>query len=186
MPHSIRLLSLLALCFVFMPASRATQQSDVAPPAVFPALTTYNLDKVKVNLPADFEGKVNLLLISFEPEQSRDIDTWMNAAQALQHINFQFRYYKMPVSNQENMIYRWWDSSSLRSVETDPVAWHWIIPIFTNKDNFRHALNISNEKEIVLILVDQTGQVLWRTTGRITEEKKASLMSAVAAATHLQ
>jgi hypothetical protein len=169
-----------------MPTLPASQQSDVAPLAMFPALTSYNLDKDKVNLPADFEGKVNLLLISFEPEQSRDIDTWMNVAQALQHINFQFRYYKMPVSNQENMIYRWWDSSSLRSVETDPVAWHWIIPIFTNKDNFRRALNIPSEKEIVLILVDKTGQVFWRTTGSITDEKKTSLMNAVAAATHLQ
>jgi ornithine cyclodeaminase/alanine dehydrogenase-like protein (mu-crystallin family) len=179
------LLSLLTLCFVFLPVSRATQQSDAPRAAMFPALTTYSLDKAKINLPADFEGKVNLLLISFEPEQSKDIETWMPTAQAVQHMNFLFRYYKMPVSNQENFIYRWWDSSSLRSVETDPEAWHWIIPLYTNKDNLCRALNIPTEKEVVLLLVDKTGQVLWRTSGRMTTEKKTSLANAVSAATHL-
>ena len=103
---------------------------------MFPSISTYSLDKAKVTLPADFEAKVNLLLISFEPEQTKDIDTWMPLAQALQHMNFQFRYYKIPVSNQENLIYRWWDSSSLRSVETDPETWHWIIPLYIARRTF--------------------------------------------------
>lgn len=183
--HRIRLLSLLALCFSFLPVARASHQSDAPRAAMFPALTTYSLDKAKVNLPSDFEGKVNLLLISFQPEQSNDIETWMPTAQALQHMNFQFRYYRMPVSSEENFIFRWWDTSSLRSVETDPLTWHWIIPLYTNKDTFRRALNIQNEKEIVLVLVDRTGQVLWRTSGRMTGDKKSSLANAVAAATHL-
>jgi hypothetical protein len=186
LPHRIRLLFILALCFVFLPVLRASQQSDAAKASVFPSISTYSLDKAKVTLPADFEAKVNLLLISFEPEQTKDIDTWMPLAQALQHMNFQFRYYKIPVSNQENLIYRWWDSSSLRSVETDPETWHWIIPLYINKNDFRRSLNIPNEKEIVIALVDKTGQVIWKTSGRLTGDKKASLEAAVAAATHLQ
>ncbi len=185
MLNRFRLLFLTALCFLFLPVSHALQQGDAPGLGMFPALATYSLDKAKINLPAGFEGKVNLLLVSFEPEQTNEVATWMSVAQAIQHMNFQFRYYKMPVSNQENMIYRWWDSSSLRSVETDPETWHWIIPLYTNKDKFRSALNIPNEKEIVLLLVDKTGQVLWRTSGKITDEKKSSLTNAVAAATHL-
>lgn len=185
MPKRISLLSLLVLCFVLSPVLRASTQSEAPLPAKFPALTTYSLDKTKVNLPSELEGKVNLLLISFEPEQSKDIDTWMPTAQALQHMNFLFRYYRMPVSGEENFIFRWWDTSSLRSVETDPLTWHWIIPLYTNKDAFRRALNIPNEKEIVLVLVDKTGQVLWKTSGRMTGDKKAALTNAVAAATHL-
>jgi len=186
LPHRLRLLSILALCFVLLPVSRASQQSDAPKVSLFPAIITYSLDKAKLNLPSDFEGKVNLLLISFEPEQSKEIETWMPAAQALQHMNFQFRYYRMPVSNQENFIYRWWDTSSLRSVETDPETWHWVIPIYTNKNDFRRALNIPNEKEVAAVLVDKTGQVLWKSSGPATNEKRAALMNAVAAATHLQ
>lgn len=184
MPHRFRLLSILALCFVILPVSRASQQGDASKPSVFPSISTYSLDKAKVNLPAEFEGKVNLVLISFEPEQSKDIETWMPLAQALQHMNFQFRYYKMPVSGPENMIYRWWDSSSLRGVETDPESWHWIIPLYLNKNDFRRSLNIPNEKEVVTALVDKDGQVIWQTSGRLTNDKKASLEAAVAGATH--
>lgn len=185
MAHRTPLLSLLAVCFLLLPVLRASQQSDASRVAVFPALSAYSLDKTKVNLPSDFEGKVNLLLISFEPEQAKDIETWMPTAQALQHMNFQFRYYRMPLSNQENMIYRWWDTSSLRSVETDPETWHWIIPLYTNKNDFRRAMNIPSEKQIVLALVDKTGQVLWKSSGRMTDEKKLSLTNAVAGATHM-
>jgi hypothetical protein len=183
LPHRFRFSFLLALCFILLPASRASQQSGTSGGAVFPAISTYSLDKAKLNLPADFEGKVNLLLISFEAEQSKDIDTWMPLAQALQHMNFQFRYYKLPVSAPENMIYRWWDSSSMRGAETDPETWPWIIPLYTNKESFRRSLNISSEKEIVPLLVDKSGHVLWRTSGRLTPEKKSSLMAAVATAT---
>ncbi|HYK36043.1 hypothetical protein [Alloacidobacterium sp.] len=184
MPHRTSLLSLVAFCFVFLPVSRALQQGDSPAVIRFPAITTYSLDKAKVNLPSDFEGKVNLVLVSFEPEQSKDIDTWMPTAEALQHMNFQFRYYRMPISSEENFIFRWWDTSSLRSVETDSLTWHWIIPLYTNKDTFRRALSIPNEKQIILVLVDRNGQVLWKTSGRMTGDKKTSLTNAVAAATH--
>ena len=70
MPHRIRLLSILALCFVFLPFLDASQQSDASKASVFPDTNTYSLDKAKVNFPADFEGKANLLLISFEPERA--------------------------------------------------------------------------------------------------------------------
>lgn len=181
--HRILFWSLLALCLLLPPVSRASRQSDTPGVAKFPALTAYSLDKARINLPTDFEGKVNLLLISFEPEQSKDIATWMTTAQALQHMNFQFRYYKMPVSNSENFLYRWWDTSSLRSLETDPEAWHWIIPLYLNKQDFRRTLNIPNEKEVVALLIDKSGKVLWSATGRISDEKKASLTAAVAALT---
>ncbi|HVW76790.1 MAG TPA: hypothetical protein VHB45_04200 [Alloacidobacterium sp.] len=149
---------------------------------MFPAIAAESLDKTKINLPSGFEGKVNLLLISFQPEQAQEVESWMPTAQALQHMNFQFRYYKMPVSNQENMLFRWWDSSSLRSVETDPETWHWIIPLYVNKQQFRQSLRISDEKQPVAALVDKSGQVLWKSSGPLTEEKKTELSSAVAAA----
>lgn len=150
---------------------------------MFPPISSYSLDKTKVNLPGDFAGKINLLLISFEPEQAKDIDTWMPLAQAIQHMNFEFRYYKLPVSSSGTMIYRWWDSSSLRSIETDPETWHWIIPLYLNKQNFLRSLNVPNEKEVVAILSDQSGHILWKASGRLTEDKKTSLTAAVATAT---
>ena len=45
--------------------------------AHFPNVKAANLEKRNFNLPADFEGERNLLLVAFEREQQKDVDTWL-------------------------------------------------------------------------------------------------------------
>uniref|UniRef100_A0A372IS81 Uncharacterized protein n=1 Tax=Paracidobacterium acidisoli TaxID=2303751 RepID=A0A372IS81_9BACT len=150
-------------------------------PAVFPSLTSYSLDRQKVDMPSGFEGQIDLLMISFQAEQQKDLETWFPVAQAIQHSNFSFRYYRLPVSARENMLFRWWEVSSMRSDETDPETWHWIVPLFVDKNSFRQSLQIPDERQIALLLTDRQGHVLWQAYGPLTPEKKASLLAAVAA-----
>lgn len=142
-------------------------------------MTSYSLDKQKVSLPGEMEGRIDLLILSFEPEQQKDSDSWLPAAQALQHMNFQFRYYQLPVAGRENMLFRWWDTSSMRSDQTDPVTWHWIVPLFVDRNKFLHDLDIANDKQVVALLVDRQGHILWRASGPLTPDKHSSLMAAV-------
>ena len=172
----------LVLCALFLPVAHATQNGDTSKPPVFPPLTSYSLDKTKLLLPGDFAGQLDLLLISFKPEQRTDIDTWMPVAQALQHTNFNFRWYRMPVSGPENFVFRWWENSSMRSDETDPETWPWIVPLYVEKNSFRRSLQISGERQIVVMLVDKQGRVLWHADGTLTPDKRTSLAAAVAAA----
>ncbi len=145
--------------------------------AVFPNVTSYSLDKQKVTLPKGLAGETDLLLISFAPEQQKDIDSWLPAAQALQHSSFRFRYYQLPVSGRQNFVFRWWETSSMRSDETDPETWHWIVPLFVDRHKFLVALQIPDQKHVVALLVDRQGQVLWRESGPMTPEKRVSLMA---------
>jgi hypothetical protein len=145
--------------------------------AVFPSLTSYSLDKQKVALPDGLEGQMNLLLLSFKEEQANDIDAWLAAAQALQHSNFQFHYYQVPVAERENFIFRWWESSSMRSDQTDPETWHWIIPLWVDRKKFMSDLTIPNEKQVVVLLIDRQGHILWRASGPMTQDKRAALMN---------
>ncbi len=177
---AIRLGLTAALCASLLPGAFASQNA-AAKPAVFPHLTAYNLAKNKLNLPGDFAGQLNLLLISFRPEQQKQVDSWMPVAEALQHINSNFRWYRMPVSDSENFVFRWWDNSSMRSDDTDPERWPWIVPLYVDKDHFRHSLQISTEREISVLLVDKQGRVLWRSDGPMTPEKRDSLKAKVAA-----
>lgn len=146
----------------------------------FPTITSYSLDKQKITLPAEMAGQTDLLIISFEPEQQKDVDSWLPAAEALQHASFQFRYYELPISGRENFIFRWWETSSMRSDETDPVMWHWIVPLFVDRQKFRRDLDIPNEKEVVVLLVDRQGHVLWRASGSMDQGKRAGLVAAAA------
>jgi hypothetical protein len=172
----------LALCTLVLPAAYAAQNGATSKPAVFPPIATYSLDKTKLFLPRDFAGQIDLLLISFQPEQQTQIDTWMPVAQAFQHTNFNFRWYRLPVSSRENFIFRWWDNSSMRSDDTDPETWPWIVPIYVDKDSFRRSLQISSEHQIAILLVNKQGKVLWHADGPLTPDKRASLTAAVAAA----
>jgi len=148
---------------------------------VFPQVTAYNLAKQKVTLPGGMAGKTDLLLISFAPEQQKDIQSWLEAGQAIQHSNFQFHYYELPVEGRENFVFRWWETSSLRSDESDPESWPWIVPLFVDRHTFMTGLNIPNEKQVVVLLVDRQGHILWRASGPMTPDKRASLMAAAAA-----
>jgi hypothetical protein len=179
LPYRTLFLARLVLCVLVLPLAHALQAREQRKPAIFPAISSYSLDKAKVNLPEGLAGQNNLLLISFEPEQQKQIDTWMPLAQALQHTNFNFRWYRLPVSERENFIFRWWENSSMRSEETDPETWPWIVPLYINKVDFRSALQIQNERDIVVVLIDKQGHVLWRASGALTAGDRASLTSAL-------
>lgn len=183
MPYRMQSLARFVICVLVLSPAYASQGGEQRKPAVFPTITSYGLDKARVNMPADLAGQANLLLISFEPEQQKEIDTWLPLAQALQHTNFNFRWYRLPVSERENFIFRWWENSSMRSDETDPETWPWIVPLYVNKEEFRSALQIQNEHEIVALLVDKQGHVLWRASGPLTPANRVSLTSALTAAT---
>ncbi len=180
LPPHLRNAASLLFCLILagIPARPCEAQKAVT----FPDTLSYSLDKAKINLPADFEGRTNLLLISFEPEQQKDVDSWFPVAQALLHTDFNFRWYRLPISARENFVFRWWENSSMRSDEEDPETWHWIIPLYVDKDAFRRALNIPNERNVVALLTDKQGRVLWQASGPLTPQKRVSLMAAVTGA----
>jgi hypothetical protein len=170
------------LCALLLPIAHAAQPGNTAKPASFPAITAYNLAKEKLSLPADFAGQIDLLLISFQPEQQTQLRTWLPTAEGLQHTNFNLHWYRLPVSGHENILFRWWDDSSMRSDESDPEMWPWIIPLYIDKDSFRHHLQIRSDKRPAVLLINKQGRVLWRAEGPLTPEKRTSLEAAVAAA----
>lgn len=172
------LISITLSLTLLLPCAGAAQNNDTSKPLIFPAVSAYSLDKAKVNLPTDLAGKTNLLLISFEPEQQKDIETWFPVAQALQHTDFNFRCYRLPILGHENLIFRWWENSSMRSDETDPETWPWIVPLYVDKDAFRKALQIPDENAIVALLTDKQGHIFWRTSGPLTPEKRLAILAA--------
>lgn len=180
LPYWIKAFARLAILAFLLPLAYASQNSANGKAAVFPQVTAYNLAKTKLNLPQDFAGQLNLLLISFQPEQQKQIDTWMPVAQGLQHTNFNFRWYRLPVASSELWIFRWWDNSSMRSDETDPEMWPWIVPLYLDVNSFRHSLQIPSDKQIAVILVNQRGDVLWRAEGPLTEAKRQGLLAVAA------
>lgn len=158
-----------------------SSSSPASPVAGFPVVTLEALDKQKLTVPPGLEGQLNLLLLSFARDQENQLATWTATAQALQHTDFTFRAYRMPVLERQNELLRWWQNASLRSDETDPQLWHWTVPLYVDKAQFRAQLGIADEKSVVALLVDRGGHILWRATGASTPESRMSLRAAAVA-----
>jgi hypothetical protein len=56
--------------------------------------------------------------------------------------------------------------------------------LYVNKGQFLRSLQVSSEQEVVLLLTDKTGHVLWRAAGPVTDAKLAGLSSFLKSAPH--
>ena len=141
----------------------------------FPQLQASNQAKRVLNLPGDFEGSRNLLLVAFQREQQAQVDTWLREMKRYEEVDPGFRYYELPTIQSPNRLLRWIIDTGMRSGIPDPKARARTITLYIDKAPFLKALGITDEKRIYCFLVDRTGRVLWRTEGVFEESKGLSL-----------
>ena len=165
---------LLASVFVF--AVRA-QQGAVSSFGKFPALESETLEKQVVQLPQDFRGERNLLLIAFEREQQKDIDTWLTQMKRYEDIDKEFRYYEIPTIEKMNRFMRWFINTGMRRGIPEKKARERTITLYIDKEPFKKSIKITDEKKIYAVVVNRSGTVLWRATGPYDEVAGKSLQA---------
>ena len=171
-------LACLVLMTVFCHAANAQASLNGS----FPVIASYNLEKTKVTLPANFQGQVNLIFLTFESEQQKDADTWTTVVKNVEASRPEVHHYLLPVYGKENFLYRWWINSSLRSSLPENEQRQTTIPLYLNRPNFMKSLKIDSDKEITVLLVDKQGRVLWRERGELNDAKRSSLAAALLSA----
>jgi hypothetical protein len=129
-------------------------------------------------LPEDFEGDRNLLLIAFQRDQQKNVDTWLRQMKRFEAPGF--RYYELPTLGRLSPLVRWFIDNGMRRGIADPYARAHTVTLYLDKPAFRRALILPNETRIYAILVDRSGQVLWRAEGDFDEAKAASLQNVLA------
>ena len=145
------------------------RQAELPTIGEFPALESETLEKQAVHLPHDFQGQRNLLLIAFEREQQKDIDTWLTQMQPYEDIDKRFRYYEIPTIEKMNHLMRWFINSGMRHGIPDKKARERTVTLYIDKQSFKKSLQIPDEKKIYAILVDRSGKILWRAAGPYDE-----------------
>ena len=161
----------------FTRADFANSKSEESMPTVggtFPKLTASNLEKQTLSLPEEFAGERNLLLIAFQREQQKNVDTWLHEMKRFEWAH-SFRYYELPTIDKLNPVARWFINSGMRRGIRDRNARARTITLYLDKPSFRKALNLPDENQIYAVLVDRSGYVLWRVEGDFDEAKAASL-----------
>ena len=158
------------------PGAAAPENS---PGAYLPSVKASNLEKRYFSLPADFEGDRNLLLVAFEREQQKDVDTWLREMKRFEELDPGFYYYELPTIQRPNAFTRWFIATGMRRGIPDRKARERTITLYLEKKPFCDALLITDQKKIYAFLVDREGKVLWRSEGLFDETKGASLRSAL-------
>ena len=163
------------------PGAAAPENS---PGAHFPSVKASNLERRDFSLPAGFEGDRNLLLVAFEREQQKDVDTWLREMKRFEELDPGFHYYELPTIQRPNAFLRWFIDTGMRRGIPDRKARERTITLYLDKKPFCDALLISDQKKIYQFLVDRNGKVLWRSEGLFDETKGASLRSALGELKH--
>jgi hypothetical protein len=169
------------LWIIFGLCAQGAATAPAATPGQFPSIQATSLDSVHMNLPADFSGRLNLVILSFAREQQDEVDSWVQPARKIESTHNQFRFYELPTMSRQNLLYRWWFDQALRSNTTDKDLRSRILTAYVNKHSFKKSLKIEDEKKIIAILVDRNGQVYWRADGSYTDANMAALLSVLTA-----
>ena len=145
----------------------------------FPVVKGENLLRHKVTLPADFEGERNVVLIAFQRWQQQLVDTWLPLLEQLEREDDRFCYYELPTIQRLNFVARTFINEGMRAGIPDPATRARTITLYLDKTALRRALDLAHEDDIYVLLVDDQGQVLWRTEGAFAPEKAESLRQAL-------
>jgi len=145
----------------------------------FPKISSSNLEGQKFELPQDFKGKLNIVLIAFQREQQDLVDEWLPFLDDLARRNPDIAFYELPTLNISYILVRRVIDGGMQAGIPDKNARERTITLYLNKKIFRKELDIPDEKTIYVLLINKKGKVIWRTQGSFTIEKSIDLENAV-------
>ena len=144
---------------------------------LFPTVSGSNLERHRLSLPGDLEGDLNLLVLAFWQHHQALVDTWMPLANRLERHRERFASYELPVIQRRSRLSQWFIDSGMRAGITDPHVRRRTITLYLDKPPFLRALDISDDNTICTMMVDRSGEVLWRTSGPWSEGAETDLVA---------
>lgn len=144
--------------------------------AHFPVVSGYNLERQEFEFPRDFTARYNLVIVAFQQYHQNAVNTWIPFVQEVEAFHPSFVYYELPTIQALPALSRSFINEGMRAGIPDQTARERTITLYLDKDAFKTALNIPNEKDIHLVLVNRDGDILWRTTGVYSDDKANDLV----------
>lgn len=142
---------------------------------IFPTVQGTSVAGNSYVIPFDLEGEFNLLLLGFEPSHQYLLNTWVGALESLESKYSRFRYYELATFPNYDQHERDLIDDSMQQAILESKMRQIIVSIFVDKVRFAELLQLPNELTIYVLLVDHSGNILWRSQGRMTTEKIAAL-----------
>lgn len=161
-----------------MTSTRLDHPSPAGSLGRFPAESGENLNGKRFDLPRDFEGRLNLVVVAFQRQQQRDVDGWMPFLKTLAKDRDDLRIYELPTLGRRYRIMRPIIDGGMRGGIPDTKVRATTITLYIDKTPFRRALQLPDEDQIYVLAVDREGKVHARAAGLLTPESGAAFSRA--------
>lgn len=135
---------------------------------IFPTIEGRNLERREVELPVDFAGERNIVLVAFKQRQQREVNTWLAALGVMRREAGNLEVYEIPTLHRGWTPLRGWIDGGMRSGIPDRATREATITVYINKAPFKAALGITSESRIHVLLLDRDGRVTHRELGSAT------------------
>lgn len=160
---------------------RACVAGSAATCLTFPAISGANLPGRPFDLPADFAGRLNLVLVPFDEDQQVKAQTWLPLAHDLAAADPDLVAYNVPVFPSLNAPMRTVIRMGMNVTIPDAALQAVTITVFLDdRDAFLAALDIPAADVMQVFLLDDAGVVLWRGAGEFSSPQGEALRAVVA------
>jgi hypothetical protein len=145
----------------------------------FPTVSGSNLLRQRLTLPDDFRGNLNLLFVAFEQWQQLEVNSWIPIAKELEQQTEGLFYYELPTIQDRSIFTKIFINEGMRAGIPNRTSRERTITLYLDKAVFRRALDMQDEGHIHVLLIDPSGEVIFRTRGAYTPESGEGLHQAL-------
>jgi hypothetical protein len=168
---------ILRLACVGLLAAAALSNAQ-AQTAVFPTITTNDLNGRAATFPRDFPGQRTLVLIAYEQEQQKQLDVWIDKLELKK--SDAPAWIEMPVIEDYGSIWRGAVDAGMRSGIVKEVDRARVFTVYASRVAFRASLKLPATGDVSLLWVERDGTIRHRVDGTFTDQKAAELRKAMA------
>lgn len=145
----------------------------------FPTVRGQSLDGRTVTIPFSLAGEFNVLLVLFDPTHQFAVQTWLKPLKTIRGQYTRVRFYEVPTlgimppddqAEQDKIVKQ-------SVVLEDQLSLETVVTIYVQKERFECLLDIPHEDDLYVFLIDNAGEVLWRTEGNASPDKVNELVT---------
>jgi ATP10 protein len=168
----------LALLIVVSAASLSLGQSTLlATGAALPPLQGQTLDDKDVSLPDAAEGRVCLLIMTFSKQAGERSRTWQDHFVKDFPDDTKATSYSVAMLGDAPGFVRGMIRSAMRRGTVQPLRAR-TVTVTSDSKPWKQRLNLSNDKDVYLLLLNKQGQIAWMQHGDFDPKVYADLSAA--------
>jgi len=149
--------------------------------SVFPHIKSADLNGRSLSLPGDFPAPFSLVFVAFEMRQQAEVDSWRPFVDQARSKRPALGVFELPTIARRFRLMQFVIDNGMRSGITDRETRGATVTLYTDVAAFKRALGVKSTKEIAVLVVTPTGEILAHVSGRFSEEAAMPIEKALSA-----